>query len=358
VNGSHPPRPDTPNVLDEHWDLMTRCWSLEPNSRPQTKDLDHYFRTYGSPACRIPGIALFDLRHQLHRGDVFRTTNGGMLETWTGTHRSSNGSTKVAIKVLRFTSETDSKEQILDAVRVWRNLAHENILPVFGITTEFWPFFALVCPWYGTSLTPFLASHLGNALKIDERINIIRQVAVGLSYLHSIGIVHGGLNGWNVLIKNGIVRLTNFGLIPLLLQLSAMSEKPPASFFEIDTRWADPDIRAGSPGVSVTPSRNHDVYSLGSIMLQVLSGDILYDYFWPTSASLRTTDLEQFKRLRAKRSPLITDAHWNLLNDCWANDPLSRPTVSGVLQRLLAYQEEPLASSIEVAYVGDNPVEY
>jgi len=326
---------------------MTRCWSLEPNARPQTEELDRYFRAYASPSSRIAGVALFDLRHQLHHDDYrrFGTTHGGMFETWAGIRRSSIGCVKVAIKVLRFTSETDEQDELLLAVQIWRDLSHANLLPVYGITTEFWPYCALVCPWFGVSLTTFLAFRFGDTLNLDKRINIIRQVATGLSYLHSKNIVHGDVNGGNVLIKDGIIRLTNFELMPLLLQSSAASKEPPAFFFVSGIRWADPELWAKSTIVSTTPLREHDVYALSSIMLQVLSGHLPYDYLWPTSANLPMTDLEQFKRLRPKRSPFIMKVHWDLLNDCWADDPLSRPTASGVLQRLLD-QEEPLASFI------------
>ncbi|KAG8704320.1 hypothetical protein FRC09_003622, partial [Ceratobasidium sp. 395] len=62
------------------------------------------------------------------------------------------------------------------------------------------------------------------------------QVAEGLAYLHSIGIIHGDLKGPNVLIsKEGVATVIDFG--NAILEESALEFTDEATSQKISLRW-------------------------------------------------------------------------------------------------------------------------
>ena len=63
-----------------------------------------------------------------------------------------------------------------------------------------------------TDLRKILKNDNGS-LSFDERKNIAIGVKKGIDYLRKVGILHCDMKPENVLMKNGIPKLTDFGLI-------------------------------------------------------------------------------------------------------------------------------------------------
>ena len=62
-------------------------------------------------------------------------------------------------------------------------------------------------------------------------LKLLSEVAEGLGYLHSKGIVHGDLRGANVLVsEDGVARLPDFGLSKFLENVSRTSAPLPAQY--------------------------------------------------------------------------------------------------------------------------------
>ncbi|KZT35157.1 kinase-like protein, partial [Sistotremastrum suecicum HHB10207 ss-3] len=93
--------------------------------------------------------------------------------------------------------QTTQSELIL-----WSSLDHSSILPFIGAC--FFPLngsetlFSLVSPWMSNGT---ISEYVRNHPNI-ERIPLMIDVAQGLAYLHSMGIVHGDLKGGNVFITD------------------------------------------------------------------------------------------------------------------------------------------------------------
>ncbi|OJA17991.1 hypothetical protein AZE42_13145 [Rhizopogon vesiculosus] len=91
----------------------------------------------------------------------------------------------------------DSKDRItqmlLHEYRARKQLQHENLLPLLGLSYEFGPLPAMVSPWMQNgSLTTYLGKSFAE-LTIERKLQILQQAAVAISYLHSNNIVHGDL---------------------------------------------------------------------------------------------------------------------------------------------------------------------
>lgn len=58
-------------------------------------------------------------------------------------------------------------------LKVWQRLGHENVLPLYGITSDFGPYSSMVCPWVANgTLNKYLEQHAAT-LMVQERFSIV-----------------------------------------------------------------------------------------------------------------------------------------------------------------------------------------
>ncbi|KAF8835362.1 kinase-like protein [Paxillus ammoniavirescens] len=116
-----------------------------------------------------------------------------------------------------------------------------------------------------------------NKEKLSLRDRLLRDAAAGLRYLHLCSVVHGDLTGSNVLVSaSGRAQLPDFGLSGIVKEFLGTSYL--SSSMNGTARWAAPEIFTTLDDESSVwiPTEQSDLYSLGSIMLQVCSGDVPY----------------------------------------------------------------------------------
>jgi serine/threonine protein kinase len=58
-------------------------------------------------------------------------------------------------------------------LKVWQRLNHDNVLPLYGTTSDFGPYSSMVCPWVDNgSLSKYLERR-GATLTLRERFGIV-----------------------------------------------------------------------------------------------------------------------------------------------------------------------------------------
>ncbi|KIK78073.1 hypothetical protein PAXRUDRAFT_834731 [Paxillus rubicundulus Ve08.2h10] len=228
-------------------------------------------------------------------------------------------------------------EQILhEQVERWKTLTHKNVLPVYGTALDFGPLPSLVCPWVnGGSLTHYL--ELRSNLSPAKRHEILVQICDGLCYLHFQDIMHGELNGANVLMDtNGNAFLADFGFLPIVLAFRTAPYLSTAIGSSV--RWAAPElfeVPKSTKGPPLQLSLQSDIYSFGSIMLQVLSGNIPYHTIKRDNQVLYAI-AKAMKPPRPETSNL-TDEYWEFIQRCWScRRENKRPTATDVSTFLVA----------------------
>lgn len=193
------------------------------------------------------------------------------------------GDADVAIKAIRpqfFNAETFRRE-----LGIWKRLRHSNILKFMGTTEDFGPSVALIAPWMTNgTLTSFLNQN-NKILGLHDRLLLLRDIAAALNYLHTFSlmedqhndlnpIVHGDLTGTNVLIDGDRkAYLADFGLSGTLEKLIGMTYLAKGTCHPGAVRWAAPELLSGEESASAATTQS-DMYSFGSIMLQVLTGNV------------------------------------------------------------------------------------
>ncbi|KIJ06834.1 hypothetical protein PAXINDRAFT_91427, partial [Paxillus involutus ATCC 200175] len=209
---------------------------------------------------------------------------------------------------------------LLDQVERWKTLVHRNVLPVYGTALNFGPLPSLVCPWVdGGSLTHYL--RLNSDLSPAKRHEIVSSISFPYYHLtmHSKEIIHGELNGGNVLMDtSGNAYLADFGFLPIVLEFRTALYLSTAIGSSV--RWAAPElfeVPESANGPPLQLSSQSDIYSFGSIMLQVLSGDIPYHTIKGDNQVLYA--IAQAIKPDRPQTSNMTDERWEFIQRCWSS---------------------------------------
>ncbi|KAG2140933.1 kinase-like domain-containing protein [Suillus bovinus] len=245
---------------------------------------------------------------------------------------------KVAVKCLRLEIPNDScktkiTERLEHNLQQNTELKHANLLPCLGITQGFGPLPAIVSPWmHKGSLTMFLERDF-QQLTLTRMLQILKDVASALQYLHSKNIVHGDLTGNNILINdNGDAFVADQGILILCAELHG------TSYIRSNVRWAAPEnfeVPEDDKSTSL-PQLASDIYSFGCIMLQVFTGKVPYSEF--RSDHQVTVQILRGRKPARPVTPPITDTLWEFMQKCWLDKPEHRPSA----EEVLTFMEEQL----------------
>ncbi|KAG1841654.1 kinase-like domain-containing protein [Suillus subalutaceus] len=225
------------------------------------------------------------------------------------------GNEEVAVKVIRpqfFSPETFRRE-----LGIWKRLRHSNILKFMGTTSDFG----------GCSNN--------EALGLRDRLLSLRDIAAGFNYLHTFSltedgrtdlnpVVHGDLTGTNVLIDgNRKAYLADFGLSGTFKKLTGMTYLAKMTCHPGAVRWAAPELLSGEESDSAATTQS-DMYSFGSIILQVLTGNVPWCHLTREFQISYQVVIEGKMHSRPD-DVCVTDPHWDFMTRCWSMSLTDRP---------------------------------
>ncbi|KAJ7351218.1 kinase-like protein [Mycena albidolilacea] len=196
-------------------------------------------------------------------------------------------------------------------------LRHPNILQFLGANTmDDRPF--VVMP-----LLPYNAREFLRARPDFEPLHILRDISLGLEYLHSRKICHGDLKGINVLVEEfGRALLCDFGLARIKADITSRTRALSDTVVSGSRNWMAPELLSGS--LPRTPS---DIYAFGMTLYEVYTGEI------PMSTIPYADFIELVFRFGVRpdrpeedECPRMNDGIWDLAERCWNKDPKARPT--------------------------------
>ncbi|KAF7976172.1 hypothetical protein HWV62_7324 [Athelia sp. TMB] len=308
-------------------DLVVKGSLPKPSSLPDVPILAPSGLYAPAPLRVIPHLP--DLTGKLTKEGDYPAGRGGYADVWKCVMHQPMDECKVAVKVLQshiYDAELESKieKRIRREISIWQRLQHENVLPLLGTVQHFGRYISLVSPWMENgSLVQYL-KECGDDMGILRRLQLAGEVASGLLYLHSSGVIHGDLSGMNVLITNeGKACLCDFGLSSLMLEFHDPTFC--TSTIGANARWAAPEIyRISGEEAVPTATMASDVYSFGCILLEILSGLIPYHYLARDGQVL--LELQNGTKPRRPQEGYVTDVLWAQINACWAEPATQRPT--------------------------------
>ena len=194
-------------------------------------------------------------------------------------------------------------------------LVHPNIVQVFdfGFDDNHHQHFIVMEHVQGQSCAELLRDH--GHLEVAETVDIISQACRGLDYAHRNGVVHRDVKPGNLLVaESGSVKLADFGIARATDQSSITQV---GSVLGTAAYLAPEQARGEEAGPRA------DLYSLGVVTYQLLSGRLPYE-----AASLSELALKQQRESPApldELSPQVPRELARAVAMALAMDPESRP---------------------------------
>jgi len=173
----------------------------------------------------------------------------------------------------------------------------------------------------GGSLRDHLREH--HTVPAGEAARLSAQVAAALAEAHELGVIHRDLKPDNVLlrIEDGRLdtRLTDFGIARILNTPSMTTPNAVVG---------TPHYMAPEAFHGVTASAATDVYALGVLLYELVSGRPPYD-----SDSIPDL-MRRHMEGNPERRPGIPEGIWELITQCMAPKPRLRPTAAEMVAEL------------------------
>ncbi len=218
----------------------------------------------------IPGQTILAGRYHL----LETIGAGGMAEVFHA--RDLRLQREVALKVLRQDLIVDPtfRERFLQEARAAANLVHPNIVTVYDFGQDGQHYFIVLEYVLGTDLKTLLRRRA--RLSIGEAVDLVVQACSGIGYAHRAGLVHCDLKPQNILVTpDGRAKITDFGIARALASI-----QPDESS---DIVWGSPQYFAPEQAAGGPPSPASDVYSIGVILFELLTGRLPFEGDDPVS---------------------------------------------------------------------------
>jgi len=183
---------------------------------------------------------------------------------------------QVAIKLLLAGAAISSEQydeflaRFKREANVIAKLEHLNIIPIYEYGEQDGLAY-LVMPYLpGGSLRDLLAKH--GSFTLQEAAIYIEQAAAALDYAHARGIVHRDLKPGNFLLHaDGRLVLADFGLACIVEDSLNIAE---AAITKAGTLVGTPEYLAPEMALGQEVDHRTDIYELGILLFQMLSGDV------------------------------------------------------------------------------------
>jgi serine/threonine-protein kinase len=180
--------------------------------------------------------------------------------------------TSVAIKLLRDAWLSPARrERFAIEQRTLAQLNHASIARLYDAdaTPDGTPFFVMEYV-EGVPLVEHCVAHQSS---IEERLRLLRSVCEAVVYAHQHAVIHRDLKPSNIFVKeDGTVRLLDFGIAKHLETLGSPLQQTMTGLRLMTPAYASPEqIRGEQVGIQT------DVYSLGVILYELLSGRLPFD---------------------------------------------------------------------------------
>ena len=207
---------------------------------------------------------------------------GGMGEVWLAERIDGSLKRQVALKLPHSAlPQRQMAERFARERDILANLVHTNIARLYdaGVAPDGQPYLALEYV-EGQALTTWCdARQLG----IRSRIELFGQVLAAVAYAHSRLVVHRDLKPSNILVTEaGEVRLLDFGIAKLMTDGQAIeTELTRVGGRALSLQYASPEQILGQPIATTS-----DVYALGVVLYELLTGNLPYRLQRDSSAAL------------------------------------------------------------------------
>lgn len=233
-----------------------------------------------------------------------------------------SGATIVAVKTLKENATERERLDLAQELRVMKNLdPHPNVVRLLGCCTEREPMFVILEYVSGGKLQSFLRAsreernHGGAGLTSRDLTGFVYQIAKGMEYLASKGIIHRDLAARNILIdENRACKVADFGFARDVAANQIYERK---SEGRLPIRWMAPESLYDN-----IFSVKSDIWSFGVLIWEIVTlGSTPYPGLAAAEVMRRIKEGYRLDRPEHCKREL-----YNIMYYCWDKDPACRPS--------------------------------
>ncbi|GLB59402.1 Stk1 family PASTA domain-containing Ser/Thr kinase [Cytobacillus sp. NCCP-133] len=227
----------------------------------------------------------------------------------------------VAVKVLRldFAEDEEFIRRFHREAQSATSLTHPNIVSIYDVGEEDSIYYIVMEYVDGQTLKQYIQQN--SPVEIEEALEIMKQLTSAISHAHQNHIIHRDIKPHNILIdRQGNVKITDFGIA---MALSATSITQTNSVLG-SVHYLSPEQARGGMA-----NRKSDIYSLGIVMFELLTGRLPFSGESAVSIALKHLQSETPSLKRWNSS--IPQSVENIVLKATAKDPFHRyDTVDGM----------------------------
>lgn len=174
----------------------------------------------------------------------------------------------VAVKILRdeLANDAEFRQRFQTEAQAVAMLSHPNIVSVYDVSHSEGVEYIVMELIEGVTLMQYMKKK--GALGWKEALHFAVQISKALEHAHEKGIVHRDIKPQNIMIlKDGTIKVADFGIAALESAQEKKSDQTVGSVHYIapeQARGEQPDPRS-------------DIYSLGVVLYEMLTGKMPYD---------------------------------------------------------------------------------
>ena len=255
---------------------------------------------------------------EIERSSVLLTKQlkaGEFGEMWEGIW---NGTKPVTVNISK------SRRMGMQEVQIMKKLQHEHIIQLYAVCTEGEPVYIVTEFMKNGILLDYLQKGEGRHMKLPELIDIAAQVASGMAYLEECHYIHRNLGAHNIFVgEDNIVKIANFRMAGVIID----GEYIPELGEKLRIKWTAPEALLYDRF-----SIKSDVWSYGIFLWELITyGQVPY-----SGMNLTETQAKLEQGYRMPQPPGCPDPLYQIMSDCWNENPEERPT----FERLKYHMED------------------
>ena len=221
----------------------------------------------------------------------------------------------VAIKILRdeFTTDEEFVKRFEVEAQSAASITHPNIVSVYDVGVDGNLHYIVMELVKGKTLKDIIVEEKG-PLPWKWSVNIAIQIASALETAHKNHIIHRDIKPHNIIItEDGVAKVTDFGIA------KAVSNSTMTAFGTTigSVHYFSPEQAKGG----ITDAKS-DLYSLGVVMYEMLTGKVPFDADTPVSIALKHMQEEAIEPIEI--NPEIPTAVNQIVIKAMKKDPIER----------------------------------
>lgn len=214
----------------------------------------------------------------------------------------------VAVKVLRpqFVHDDEFIRKFRREAQASASLSHPNIVGVYDVGQEKSNYFIVMEYVDGMTLKEYIQSK--GYLETEDALKIAKEVAEALVHAHENSIIHRDIKPHNILLtQSKRVKVTDFGIAKAITSNTLTAQNTNSIMGSV--HYFSPEQAKGN-----YTGAQSDIYSLGIVMYEMLTGQLPFDGESPISIAIKHIQ-EKVRPISEIKSDIPLDVQ-NIVGKC------------------------------------------